>query len=40
MSRCPLLARRPAAESLYESFDDLGREERWLATLTALRAAQ
>lgn len=35
-----LLARRPAAESLYESLDDLGREERWLLTLAALRAAQ
>jgi hypothetical protein len=34
-----LLGRRPAAESLYESFDDLGREERWLQTLAALRAA-
>ncbi|MBI3564319.1 MAG: hypothetical protein HY079_03885 [Elusimicrobia bacterium] len=34
-----LLARRPAAESLYESYDDLSREERWLLTLSALRAA-
>jgi hypothetical protein len=34
-----LLSRRPAGESLYESFDDLAREERWLLTLAALRAA-
>ncbi|MDE2140957.1 MAG: hypothetical protein KGL74_13480 [Elusimicrobia bacterium] len=34
-----LLAKRPAGESLYESFDDLAREERWLLTLAALRAA-
>jgi hypothetical protein len=34
-----LLARRPAADSLYESYDDLEREERWLLTLAALRAA-
>lgn len=34
------LARRPAAESLYESLDDLEREERWLQTLAALRAAR
>lgn len=34
-----ILDRRPAAESLYESLDDLAREERWLLTLTALRAA-
>lgn len=34
-----LLARRPAADSLYESLDDLDREERWLLTLAALRAA-
>ena len=34
-----LLARRPSAESLYESLDDLKREERWLSTLAALRAA-
>lgn len=33
-----LLARRPSADSLYESFDDLGREERWLLSLSALRA--
>jgi hypothetical protein len=34
-----LLARRPAGESLYETLDDLEREERWLLTLAALRAA-
>ena len=34
-----LLARRPAGESLYESFEDLAREERWLLTLAALRVA-
>ena len=34
-----LLARRPAADSLYESLDDLAREERWLLTLSVLRAA-
>jgi hypothetical protein len=34
-----LLARRPASESLYESLEDLEREERWLLTLAALRAA-
>ncbi|MFI5345789.1 MAG: hypothetical protein ACHQ51_05390 [Elusimicrobiota bacterium] len=34
-----LLARRPAGDSLYEGFDDLAREERWLLTLAALRAA-
>jgi hypothetical protein len=34
-----MIARRPAGDSLYESLDDLEREERWLATLAALRAA-
>jgi hypothetical protein len=34
-----LIARRPAAETQYESLDDLEREERWLATLIALKAA-
>ncbi len=34
-----LLARRPAAESSYESAEDLEREERWLLTLSVLRAA-
>jgi hypothetical protein len=34
-----LLNRRPAAESQYESLEDLEREERWLLTLAALRAA-
>lgn len=34
-----LLARQPAARSLYESYEDLAREERWLLTLAALRAA-
>ena len=34
-----MLARRPAGESAYESIDDLEREERWLITLAALRAA-
>ena len=32
-----LLGRRPSAESLYESFEDLGREERWLLSLSALQ---
>ena len=35
-----LLGRKPSAESLYESLDDLGREERWLSSLAALRAAR
>jgi len=34
-----MLARRTAAESMYESLEDLRREERWLLTLAALRAA-
>ncbi|HEX4049010.1 MAG TPA: hypothetical protein VH309_14290 [Elusimicrobiota bacterium] len=34
-----LMARRPAGESQYESIGDLEREERWLLTLAALRAA-
>jgi hypothetical protein len=34
-----LLGRRPSAESMYESLDDLAREERWLLNLVALRAA-
>ncbi len=34
-----LLARRPSGESLYESMDDLAREELWLLTLASLRAA-
>ena len=34
-----LLAHRPAAECGYESLEDLQREERWLLTLAALRAA-
>lgn len=34
-----MLARRPAGESAYESLDDLEREERWLLTLAALKAA-
>jgi hypothetical protein len=34
-----MLARRPAAESRYESLDDLEREERWLLSLSVLRAA-
>ena len=34
-----MMARRPAGESYYESLDDLEREERWLLTLAALRAA-
>jgi hypothetical protein len=34
-----LLGRRPAGESLYESLEDFEREERWLLTLAALRAA-
>ncbi|MFI5350688.1 MAG: hypothetical protein ACHQ2Z_14170 [Elusimicrobiota bacterium] len=34
-----MLARRPAGESHYESLDELEREERWLLTLAALRAA-
>jgi len=34
-----ILDRRRAAESAYESLDDLRREERWLLTLVALRAA-
>jgi hypothetical protein len=34
-----LLGRRPAAESFYESLDDLAREERWLLSLSTLRAA-
>jgi hypothetical protein len=33
-----LLGKRPG-ESLYESLEDLEREERWLGTLAALRAA-
>ena len=34
-----ILARRPAGESLYEALDHLEREERWLLTLAALKAA-
>ena len=34
-----LLSRKTGAESLYESLDDLEREERWLLTLAALKAA-
>jgi hypothetical protein len=34
-----MLARRIAAESLYDSLDHLNREERWLLSLVALRAA-
>ncbi|MFI5362944.1 MAG: hypothetical protein ACHQ49_13315 [Elusimicrobiota bacterium] len=34
-----LLARRPAGDSQYESLSDLEREERWLLTLSSLRAA-
>jgi hypothetical protein len=34
-----MLAKRPAGESLYESLDDLRREQRWLLTLAALKAA-
>jgi hypothetical protein len=34
-----ILGKRPAAESAYESLEDLRREERWLLTLSALRAA-
>ncbi len=34
-----VLERRPSAERLYDSLDDLGREERWLATLAALGGA-
>jgi hypothetical protein len=34
-----MLAKKAAGESLYESLDDLRREERWLLTLTALKAA-
>lgn len=34
-----MLAKKPAAESLYESLDDLAREERWLLSLAALKAA-
>ncbi len=34
-----MLARRPAGDSFYESLDDLEREERWLLTLAALKAA-
>ena len=33
-----ILGRRPSAETLYESVDDLGREERWLLSLSALNA--
>jgi hypothetical protein len=33
------LNKRPAGESRYESLDDLEREERWLLTLAALKAA-
>ncbi|NNN05691.1 MAG: hypothetical protein HKL90_07305 [Elusimicrobia bacterium] len=35
-----LLARRPSSEYLYDSLDDLRREERWLLTLAALGAAR
>ena len=34
-----LLGRRSSSESLYESFEDLAREERWLLSLAALRPA-
>jgi len=34
-----MLAKRPAGESLYESFDDLRREQRWLLSLWTLKAA-
>jgi stage V sporulation protein SpoVS len=34
-----MLAKRPAAESLYESLEDLKREQRWLLSLAALKAA-
>lgn len=33
-----ILGRGPSAETLYESVEDLGREERWLLSLSALNA--
>jgi hypothetical protein len=34
-----LLSKAPASQSLYESLEDLEREERWLLSLSVLRAA-
>lgn len=34
-----ILEKRPAADGAYDSFEDLDREERWLLSLAALKAA-